>query len=85
MFIVPLLLTGAVGYWVLERAEHEKGRVRTIGRIVAGLILILSLAGLICKGYWMTTGKSLPGAFCPMGKRGGCPMLGGAASGQPSK
>lgn len=68
MFIAPLLITAAVGYWVLERAEHEKGRVRTIGRIVAALILLISAAGVACKVYAYSTG--VKGWWCPMGKAG---------------
>ena len=69
MFIAPLLITAAAGYWVLERAEHEKGRVRTIGRIVAGLILVLSVAGMACKVYTCTNGSGMGKSGCPlMGK-----------------
>ena len=67
MFIAPLLATAAAGYWVLERAEHQKGRTREIGRIVAGLILVLSVAGVACRLY--ATAK-----YCRASM--GCPMKG---------
>lgn len=77
MMFAPLLLSAAAGYWVLERAEHQKGRIRTIGRIVAGLILVLSLGGVLCKVTACMQGR---GSFCAKGMGGGvkhtCPISG---------
>ena len=74
MFIAPLLITAAVGYWVLERAEHAKGRVRSIGRIVAAVILILSAVGVACKVYAYSQG------WCPVGNMN-CPITKGQTTG----
>ena len=79
MMIAPVLIAAAAGYWVLERAEHEKGRVRTIGRIVAAVILLVSATGVACKVYAYSRG------WCPSGKLG-CPMMRkGAEIPQPSE
>ncbi|HOW27286.1 MAG TPA: hypothetical protein PK876_02115 [Elusimicrobiota bacterium] len=40
----------ALGYWVLRHAEKEEQRLlKTVGRVVAGLILVISLFGVLCK------------------------------------
>ncbi len=63
--IAGLLLSAAAGYWVLERAEHERGRLKTIGRVVAGLILVLSFGGVVCRFYAVTAGQPGGKSWCP--------------------
>jgi len=66
------LVTAAIGYWVLERAQQQKKGLKTTGLIVGGLIIALSFLGFACKTYYRATGK---GYCCPM-KEGICPMTG---------
>ena len=74
---VPVLLvTAAVGYWVLTLAAKEKEGTKKIGHLVGLVIIVVSLLGVACKLYCQVSG-------CPMGgggwgKKGGmsCPMMG---------
>jgi hypothetical protein len=63
-----LLLSAIGGYWVLERSEVHKGELRRIGRLLGGTIIILSLGGLILRGWtacqWMKGGAGM-GWSCP--------------------
>ena len=61
--IALLLLSAAVGYWVLERASGQKKDLKTIGQIIGALIIAISFLGVACKVYCLTTGKS----SCPSG------------------
>ncbi len=65
-----LLLTAAVGDWVLERASTQKKNLKTIGQIVGAAIIIASFMGVACKVYslsqCMKGGYYSPtGVFCP--------------------
>ena len=60
--VAGLLLAAIGGYWVLERAEGHKGSLRKVGRLLGGLIIIVSLVGMLCKIWCL--------AVCPMGKGG---------------
>ena len=69
---VGLLLVAVAGYWVLERAESHKGRLRSIGRLLGGLIILVSLMGVACRVWCLATGRTGYGAggkgwYCPMG------------------
>ena len=70
MHMAPLLLSAAAGYWVLERAEHERGRLKTVGRIVAWLVILLSFASVA---------SHLCYAKRAMGGKFGCPFRGESA------
>ena len=61
--VALLLLTAAVGYWVLERASNQKKELKMVGQIVGALIIAISLLGVACKIYYLATGK----AACPPG------------------
>ena len=61
--VALLLLSSAVGYWVLERSSGQKKEVKTIGQIVGTLIIVISLLGVACKVYYLATGKT----YCPSG------------------
>ena len=67
--VALLLLSSAVGYWVLERASGQKKDLKTIGQVVGGLIIAISLLGVACKVYYLATGK----AICPAGMKKICP------------
>ena len=81
-----LLLSAAVGYWVLERAYGQKKPLKTIGQVVGGAIIVVSLLGTVCTVTCLATGKMpygcmmkmkgvcpVHGVYCPM--KGGCPMM----------
>ena len=65
--IVGLMAASIGGYWVLERASTHKRRLRQIGQFVGGLIIVVSLVGIVCSVWCMATGKS---GYGPMGRRG---------------
>ncbi|OVE77293.1 hypothetical protein BVX98_03105 [bacterium F11] len=44
-----LLLALAVGYWVLTVADKQKKPLDILGRIVGGIILFVSICGLLCN------------------------------------
>jgi hypothetical protein len=46
--IVAYLITLAVGYWILTKAESEKDHVKTIGKVIAWIIIVVSLIGPVC-------------------------------------
>ena len=76
---VPLLLlTAAVGYWVLERASSQKKDLKMIGQIVGAAIIVLSFVGVACKLYYIT--KYRKSFYCPAGKL--CPLTSQQPSGK---
>ena len=62
-----LLLSAVGGYWVLERAESHKGSLRRIGRLLGGLIIGLSVLGLVCHAWGNCSWKSNSWS-CPFSK-----------------
>ena len=46
--IVAYLIGLTVGYWVLTLAEKEKDLTKTIGRVIAWIIIAVSLIGPVC-------------------------------------
>ena len=64
------LITAAVGYLVLERAEQRKGSLQRIGRWVGGAIIVASLLGAACAvSYGLSRcpwGPGKAGGYCPM-------------------
>lgn len=55
--VALLLLAAVAGYWVLERAETHKGNLKTLGQWLGAAILAVSLIGVGCKIYFITSGK----------------------------
>jgi len=47
--MVAYLLSMAVGYWVLTLADKQNGKIKTLGQVLAGIIIVVSLLGPICK------------------------------------
>ena len=70
--VALLLLSAAVGYWVLERAEGQKKNLKQIGQLVGGLIIVISLLGVACKVYYLMKGGKM--MYCPPGMN--CPFMG---------
>ena len=70
--MMGLLVSAAVGYWVLERASDRKGEVKRVGRLLGGTIIVLSLAGIACGLWCMSSGK-MGGGY---GRGGMCPFTG---------
>lgn len=74
----------AVGYWVLTHADKQKGHTKTIGQVVAWIILVVCLSGAVCKGYCRMKCDSdaqhcdYMSGFPGKGPMRGCPdMMGG--------
>ena len=53
-----LLLAAVGGYWVLERSASHRGRLKQVGQLLGGLIIIVSLIGVSCHVWHLTTGKA---------------------------
>ena len=65
------LITAAVGYWVLVTAEKVKGQIKKAGKLLAVIIILLSLAGAACRVISFARARGL----CPGGKMM-CPFAG---------
>jgi hypothetical protein len=50
-----LLIAAGVGYWVLTLAGKQKARIKTLGRWLGLLIIIVSVLGASCKMYYQWT------------------------------
>ena len=56
--IALLLISAAVGYWVIERANlHQKKNLKLIGQIVGAAIIVVSFLGVACKIYYLSSGQ----------------------------
>lgn len=70
--IVAYLVSLAVGYWVFTLAEKEKGFTKTLGKVVAWTILVVSLLGPLCIAGKAIVCHAHPGSCfateaCPWG------------------
>jgi hypothetical protein len=70
--VVGYLVSLAVGYWVFTLAEKEKGFSKTLGKIVAWTILVVSLLGPLCIAgkavfCYSHLGSCPTSASCPWG------------------
>ena len=88
--IVAYLIALAVGYWVMTLAEKEKDHVKTIGKVIAWIIIVISLVGPacmltsavchhVCGTACCSDGSSADGchhSFGGPGMMGQCPMEG---------
>lgn len=81
--ILAYLIGLALGYWVLTHAAKQKGFEKLVGKIIAWIIIVISLCGplciagsaLVCKGH----GGGCCFSSCPMDGHmmgGGCPDMG---------
>ena len=78
--IVVYLITLAVGYWVMTLAEKEKNRTKTIGKVIAWIIILVSFFGPLCavasKWHCNSDPSCSYSAKCPWGdKDGNKPMM----------
>ena len=78
MHVAPFLIAAVAGYWVLERAERQRGRLQRIGRAIGWLVVLLSFAGVACGTYYKMS------SACPPGKMG-CPFKGAPAMPLPAQ
>ncbi len=70
-----LLVTAIGGYWVLERAEKHRRPLKTVGQLLGGSIILISLLGVACS-VWCAGGRASCGwnghggkAQCPFSAR----------------
>ena len=66
--LATLMLSAAVGYWVLERSDGHKGELCRVGRLLGSVIIIVSLFSIVLRAT----------ATCGMSRGGGwsCPFKG---------
>ena len=67
---VELLVGTVAGYWMLERAETHKGDLKKLGRFLGWLIILASLAGMLCRVWALSSACQLGMA----GKSRACPF-----------
>ena len=62
-----LLLAAVAGYFVLERASRQKGQLRQVGLLVGSVVIVVSLFGVGCKVWALTSGTlgCYAGKMCP--------------------
>ena len=81
-FIVPLLLvTMAIGYWVLTLSQKVERPLDKLGRFIGGFVLLVSFLGLLCSAICgicymrscRTGAMGAQGCSYPM-KKMGCPF-----------
>jgi hypothetical protein len=77
--IVGLLLAAVAGYWVLERSSAQKRDLKRVGRLLGGTIIVLSLAGVACQLWCMSTGNMSCGLMGKRAWKGQCPLSGKGA------
>lgn len=77
-----LLIAAAAGYWVFERASSRKEPVKRIGQWVGAAIMVVSLIGVACRVWCVTTGsgpcltgKSGQKMFCPWSPSSSSPAV----------
>lgn len=63
-----LLISAAVGYFVLERAAKHKGGLQRVGQVLGWVIIVVSLAGVACRTWWVSkwAGGLKAGYYCPL-------------------
>jgi hypothetical protein len=47
--VVAYLVSLAVGYWVLTLADKQEANTKTLGKVFAWIIIVVSLLGPVCK------------------------------------
>jgi len=80
-----LLITIAVGYWVLTLAQKQPKPLNTIGRILGSLICLVSILGIVCMLACGGRSCKLAGSKCGYAaKKAGCPYAASKCSGGPN-
>ena len=64
--MVGLALSAIGGYWVLERSAGQKGRLKQVGQLVGGVIIFVSLVGMLSHFFMVVAASGL----CPVKKMG---------------
>ena len=72
------LITTAVGYWILTASEKEKNQVKKTGRILALIVILVSLAEIACGVIHFARARG----YCPTGGGMMCPFSGKSAPAQ---
>lgn len=73
-----LLLTAAVGYWVILQAEGHKRGLRRLGRWLGGGIIAAAILETACLLTCGAAGKTCP--LAGAGKAAWCPLAGSRAA-----
>jgi hypothetical protein len=68
-----LLLSAVAGYLVLERAAKQKNGMRRLGQAVGAFVLVVSIAGVLCKAIACLSGGGMCASKHGM-MRGMCPF-----------
>lgn len=70
-----LMISAAVGYWVLTQAEREKNRVRKLGQYLGFVIILISVFGVACKVYYGVKACQMMGGgmMCPFTGKSAAP------------
>ena len=68
-----LMISAAVGYWVLTQSEKEKNRVKKLGQILGFGIILVSVLALACGFYQRVQSCRM------MGGSMACPFTGKSA------
>lgn len=65
--IAALLVALGIGYIIRLKAEEAKGGLKTLGKVVAYIIIVVSILAAVCQLYFthckVFRGKSF---FCPV-------------------
>jgi len=78
-----LLLAAVAGYWLLERALKQRGRMKPFGQLLSAFIITVSLIGVVCKVAYYSCdqyghyrhGKGKSGWSCPYTAKTASPVL----------
>ena len=69
--VSDLLITAAVGYWVVTQAQKEKGQIKKLGQLLGIIIVFISLVGAGCRIYCFAKSSPIGKMACPYtGKMG---------------
>jgi len=81
-----LLISSAVGYFVLERAGKHKGGLKMVGQALGWVIILVSLAGVACQTWWVSkwAGGGQGGYYCPLTSKGRMSPLPGQTPAEPA-
>lgn len=72
--MTALMISSAVGYWVLTQSEKEKNRVKKLGQLLGLGIILISVFGIACKVYYGAKACQAMGGGSMM-----CPFTGKSA------
>ncbi|MBI4313239.1 MAG: hypothetical protein HY594_00330 [Candidatus Omnitrophica bacterium] len=84
--VAPLLVAAAAGYWVVARAQEQKGGTRKLGIYLGAAIIVLSVLMAACKLYCAVTCMRCPlGGGYGMKRMAACPITGKAMPAAPAE